>query len=49
MDKNPHMDTVSANLSDPEVHCACGLALATWKVLTAEMLKGLLRDMIERE
>lgn len=33
MDKNPHMDTVSADLSDPEVHCACQLALAAWKVL----------------
>lgn len=33
MDKNPHMDTVSADLSDPEVHGACQLALAAWKVL----------------
>ncbi|MCJ1269491.1 hypothetical protein MMC22_009383 [Lobaria immixta] len=33
MDKNLHMDTVSADLSDPEVHGACQLALAAWKVL----------------
>ncbi|MCJ1429568.1 hypothetical protein MMC29_007483 [Sticta canariensis] len=29
MDKSPLMDTVSANLSDPEIYCACRLALAT--------------------
>lgn len=33
MDKNPHIKTVSADLSDPEVHGACQLALAAWKVL----------------
>lgn len=33
MDKNPLMDTVSADLSHPEVHGACQLVLAAWKVL----------------
>lgn len=33
IDTKPHLDVVSADLSDPEVQGACQLALAAWKVL----------------
>ena len=33
MDENVHMDVVTADLSDPQVHSACQLALAAWRVL----------------
>ncbi|KAK3168222.1 hypothetical protein OEA41_004668 [Lepraria neglecta] len=33
MDENVHMDVVTADLSDPQVHSACQLALAAWKML----------------
>ena len=33
MDENVHLDVVTADLSDPQVHSACQLALAAWRVL----------------
>ena len=33
VDKNPHLQVVTADLADPQVERACQLALAAWKVL----------------